>query len=195
VKKNIISLISAVLLLQAACSAQESSYQVHYPEQEKAGVKLPANTIKAAAGTIFSAVLINTVSSKTAKTGDAVSMYLPSDLYCGRYFIAGSGSRLNGIVTESLKGGYKNRHGQLQIKFNNIITPYGQIIPVSAGIKTLDGTGILKAENIEDVSKEYVKEMQHHENFNAGLDIELPKDAYFNIVLDQPVTAASITKY
>lgn len=193
--KNIISLISAVLLLQTACCAQENAYQVQYPKQDKAGMKLPADTITAPAGTIFSAVLINTVSSKTAKAGDAVSMYLPSDLCCGRYFIANEGSRLNGAVIQAVKGGYKNRQGQLQIKFNNIITPYGQIIPVSAGIKTLDGTGILKEGNIEEASAEYIKNAPHADLNDTDSNIKLPKNAYFNIVLDQPATAASIAEY
>lgn len=120
--------------------------------------QLQGNVVMVPANTSFSAVTMSPITSETVKTGDSISMYLSSDFYYGNKLIAGAGSRVNGTVIQSKKGGLGNRNGRIQIKFTNIVTPYGQMIPISAVIKTDDGTGILKAGTAKDVAKDYTKD-------------------------------------
>ncbi len=131
-----------------------TSYQGGYYNANQ----LQGNVVMVPANTSFSATTMTAISSETAKTGDSVSMYLSSDFYYGSKLIAAAGSRINGTVLLSKKGGFGSRNGQLQIKFTNIVTPYGQMIPISATIRTDDGTGILKAGTAKDVAKEYTKD-------------------------------------
>lgn len=120
--------------------------------------KLQGKVVMVPARTVVEAVTTSPISSETARIGDKVVFYLTSDFYYGRDLIAPAGSRINGSVVISKKGGLGYRSGQLQVKFSNIVTPTGQMIPMLASIKTNDGTGILKAGTGKDVAKEYVKD-------------------------------------
>ena len=62
-------------------------------------------------------------------------------------------------VNTSFAATAMTKNGQLQVKFTNIVTPMGQMIPISASIQTDDGTGILKAGTAKDVTKDYVKDV------------------------------------
>lgn len=120
--------------------------------------QLQGNVVMVPANTMFSAVTMAPISSETAKTGDSITMYLSSDFYYGNNLIAAAGSRINGTVLKAKKGGFGNRNGKIQIKFTNIVTPFGQMIPISGVVRTDDGTGILKAGTAKDVAKDYTKD-------------------------------------
>ncbi len=121
--------------------------------------QLQGNVVMVPASTTFAAVSMTPLSSETSKLGDMVTFYLSNDFYYGQNLIASAGSRINGTVIKVRKGGFANRNGQLQIKFNSLITPTGQTIPISASIQTDDGSGILKAGTAKDATKEYVKDV------------------------------------
>ena len=194
--------------------------------------RLHGNVVMVPARTTFNAVLLTPLSSESAKAGDSVSMFLGSDFYYGRNLIAAAGSRVNGMVMKSRKGGLGNRNGQIQLKLTNIVTPAGQIIPITASILTNDGSGILKAGTAMDVTKEYTKKAAIgaasgavlgvvmgalsggsvgkgaiygtavgggmglvQPVFERGGNVELPQNAQFDIVLDQPITVSANTLY
>lgn len=146
--------------------ASSNSYQSQYPlpvnSYQTQGYnynnQLQGNVVMIPANTSFPATSMTYISSETAKLGDNVSFYLGSDFYYGNKLVAAAGSKVNGTVIKAKKGGLGNRNGQLQVRFTNIITPTGQMIPISASIQTNDGTGILKAGTAKDVSKEYAKD-------------------------------------
>ena len=120
--------------------------------------QLQGNVVMVPANTTFPAVVMTPLSTESAKLGDSVSFYLPSDFYYGNRLIAGAGSKVNGTVILAKKGSFAHRQGKLQVRFTNITTPSGQTIPISASIQTTDGTGILKAGTVKDTTKEYVKD-------------------------------------
>lgn len=130
-----------------------------YQPQGYNNSQLKGSVVMVPASTTFIASVMTPLSSESAKVGDNVVFYLSSDFYYGKNLIAAQGSRLNGTVIKVKRGGAANRQGQLQIKFTNIVTPSGQMIPVSASILTDDGTGILKAGTAMDATKEYVKDV------------------------------------
>ncbi len=121
--------------------------------------QLQGNVVMVPSGTSFTGTATSALSSETSKAGDSVSFYLASDFYYGNNLIAGAGSSINGTVIKAKKGGRASKNGQLQIKFTNIVTSSGQVIPISASIQTDDGTGILKAGTAKDVTKDYAKDV------------------------------------
>ena len=98
------------------------------------------------------------LSTETSNAGDSVQFYLGSDFYYGGKLIAAAGSRVNGTVINVKRGGLANRNGRLQVRFSHIVTPTGQIIPITASIQTDDGSGVLKAGTAKDAAKDYIKD-------------------------------------
>lgn len=149
---------------------QQTQYQTQYPlpvnnayqtqgfEYQNYNNNLQGNVVMVPANTSFEAVSMSPISSEYASVGDSVSFYLGSDFYYGNNLIAAAGSRVNGTIIKAKKGGLGNRNGQIQIRFTNIVTPTGQMIPISASLQTSDGTGVLKAGTAKDVTKEYAKD-------------------------------------
>ncbi len=111
------------------------------------------------AGTNVAVTTTGELSSTTASLGQAVSAVLTNGFYYNNVCIAPAGSTVTGNVTLVRKGGHAGKNGQLQIRFTQINTPYGNIIPISAMIKTTDGTGILKSGTAKDTTKDYAKDL------------------------------------
>ena len=136
-----------------------NSYQTQgFEYQAQNYNNLQGNVVMVPANTSFEAVSMSPISSENASVGDSVSFYLGSDFYYGKNLIAAAGSRVNGTIIKAKKGSWGNRNGQIQIRFTNIVTPTGQMIPISASLQTTDGSGILKAGTAKDVTKEYAKD-------------------------------------
>ena len=110
------------------------------------------------AGTIISAVTTNNLSSATMSLGQSVSVALASDFFYNGKMVAPAGSQVNGNVILIRKGGHAGKNGQLKIRFTGIMTPYGQMIPISGMIKTTDGSGTLCAATAKDTAKDYAKD-------------------------------------
>ena len=110
------------------------------------------------AGTVVGAYVTTPLSSATLYQGQGVSVTLNEDLYNNGVLIAEAGSAVNGIVLEAKKATHGSINGRLNIRFNEIITRTGQRIPISASIKTSDGTGVLKGGTKMDTAKDYAKD-------------------------------------
>ena len=108
-------------------------------------------------GTKTSAILSQTLDSKTLSEGTSVYATLNKDFSYNSINIAPAGSTINGTVVKCKKAGIGNRNGQIQVRFTNIRTPQGYNIPVSAMIATTDGTGVLKGGSKLDSAKDYGK--------------------------------------
>ena len=110
------------------------------------------------ANTSFPAIVATPISSETANVGDGDTFYLNSDFYYGGKLIAAAGSKVNGTIITVKRGGMANRSGKIQIRFSHIVTPTGQIIPITASVQTDDGSGVLKAGTVKDAAWEYAKD-------------------------------------
>ncbi len=108
-------------------------------------------------GTTTSAIISQTLDSKTCSKGMSVYATLNKDFTYNGIEVAPQGSTLNGTITKCKKAGIGNRNGQIQIRFTSITTPSGYNIPVSAMIATTDNTGILKGGATKDSAKDYGK--------------------------------------
>lgn len=110
-------------------------------------------------GVSIQATTMSELSSATSSLGQSVALVLTNGFTYNNVQIAPAGSTITGNVIAVRKGGRAGKNGQLQIRFTQINTPYGQIIPVSAMIKTTDGTGLLVAGTAKDAAKEYGKDV------------------------------------
>lgn len=155
----------------------DQSYQTQYPLPNYQAQQYPAqyqqplqgNVVMVPAGTNFPVTTTSSLSSSTASVGEGVSFVLSSDFYYGGKLIAAAGSRVNGTVTQVRKAGFGGKNGRLAVRFTNILTPMGQMIPISGMIKTDDGKGVLYASAAKDTAIEYAKDV----GIGAGLGAAL----------------------
>ena len=120
---------------------------------------LQGKVVMVPSGTSIPAMTTIQLSSSQLSLGQGVSFSIPQNFYYNNTLIAPSGSTVNGPVIQVKKAGRAGINGQLMIKFTNILTPYGQMIPISGMIKTDDGTGLLKGGTKLDSAKEYGKDI------------------------------------
>lgn len=110
-------------------------------------------------GVCLTTVVSTPISSEYLTMGQTVAVTLGSDFYYNNTLIAPAGSTVSGTVTQVTKAKHGTINGSLRLRFTEITTPYGTRIPISAGIKTDDGTGILKGGTKMDSAKGYAKNM------------------------------------
>lgn len=111
------------------------------------------------AGTAIPALTTMELSSENLMQGQSVALALGQNFYYGNKLIAPAGSSVNGFVTVLKKAGRAGKNAQLQVRFQNIMTPQGIMIPISGIIKTEDGTGLLKGGTAMDTTKDYAKDI------------------------------------
>ncbi len=163
-KKSLASLllIGSMLSSNIAYSAANYSAQSNQPSGYQTSTQLPplrGSVTMVPARTTFQALTTMELSSATLTLGQSVTVALGSDFYYNNTLIAPAGSQVSGNVVDLRKGGHAGKNGQLKIRFTNIITPYGQMIPISAVIKTDDGSGTLYAATAKDTGVEYAKDL------------------------------------
>lgn len=110
-------------------------------------------------GTTIPVTATMELSSETLALGQNVCAAISNAFYYNNTLIAPIGSTVNGTVIQVKKAGHAGVNGQLLIKFTNIVTPYGQMIPISGKIQTDDGTGIIKGGTKKDSATAYAKDV------------------------------------
>ncbi len=141
---------------------QTPQYQGSYyaPQQQtySQGSTLKGRVVTVPAGVTINAAVTTPLSSEYMTIGQNVTMALSSDFYHNGSLIAPAGSTVMGTVILVSRAKHGSINGQLKVKFTEIITPYGSRIPISACIKTDDGSGILKGGTKMDTTKEIAKD-------------------------------------
>ena len=156
-KRIISSLIVASFLVCTTgiydinCYANTPTNQQFAPLQGKV-VMVPA-------GTAIPVTVTNELSSETLTLGQSVCIAMSNNFYYNNTLIAPIGSSVNGTVIQVKKAGRAGVNGQLMIKFTNIVTPYGQMIPISGKIQTDDGSGLIKGGTKMDSATDYAKDI------------------------------------
>jgi hypothetical protein len=142
--------------------AQVPQYQQNYYTNTSTSASsgtLKGRVVTVPAGESLPAVSTTAISSENAYVGQAYTIALASDFYYNGTLIAPAGSSVVGNVVEVTNAKRGSLNGKLCIRFNQIITPNGAQIPISALIKTSDNTGVLTAGTKMDVAKEYGKDV------------------------------------
>ena len=136
--------------------------QTYYPAPMTAtpyNNSLKGRVVTVPAGVNLPATVTTPISSANLTMGQLVNITLGSDFYYNNSLIAPAGSCVSGTVIEVSKAKHGSMNGKLCIRFTQITTPYGLQIPISAVIKTDDGTGVLVGGTKLDVTKEYAKDL------------------------------------
>ncbi len=136
----------------------QNAYNANTPVTYNNG-PLKGSVITVPAGEIFSANLTSPLSSQTAAVGQPIYLSLGNDFYYNNKLIAPAGSSVIGTVVEASSAKHGSINGKLCVRFNQITTPFGSQIPISAVIKTDDGSGVLVGGTKMDVTKEYAKDL------------------------------------
>ncbi|MBR2429977.1 hypothetical protein IKB17_00750 [bacterium] len=144
---------------QTQATSTYNSQYVQQPLQYAQNNPLQGNVTMVPAGETTNAVLTTPLSSETCVQGQTVSLVLEDDFYYGNSLIAPAGSSVYGNVIEVSKAKRGGINGKLCVRFNQIYTPYGTQIPISAVIKTNDSSGVLQGGTKFDVTKEYTKDL------------------------------------
>ncbi len=166
-------LMISLLSMNSAFAKANFSYsqpEMQYPAQQiNPGYQQPmtynnneplrGSVITVPAGSTFPATLTTELSSEYASVGQSVNMVLNQDFYYNNKLVAPAGSSVTGTVIEASSAKHGSINGKLSVRFNQIITPMGTQIPISAIIKTDDNSGVLLGGTKKDVAKEYTKDL------------------------------------
>lgn len=173
-KKFALLILASVVGANVSFAAGNYSYQQnsmpvqpqyqgnYYPSNQNYGGKqqtLKGRVVTVPAGIQFPAVVSAPISSEYLTMGQPVCVNLGSDFYYNSTLIAPAGSTVSGTVTQVTKAKHGSMNGSLRLRFTEITTPYGTRVPISAMIRTDDGTGLLKGGTKGDVAKAYAKDM------------------------------------
>lgn len=144
--------------------AQKPSYQQsYYPaplnQSYNGNSTLRGRVVTVPSGQTLMATTTAPISSAYSTPGQSVSVALGSDFTYNGNMIAPAGSTVVGTVIEAKKANHGSTNGKLCIRFNQIITPYGLQVPISAIIRTNDNSGVLIGGTKKDVAKAYAKDM------------------------------------
>ena len=152
-KKLVISAVLGLSLMVFGAGMPESSMTA------SAAQTLQGKVVMVPSGTSIPAMTTIQLSSSQLSLGQGVSFSIPQDFYYNNTLIAPSGSTVNGTVIQVKKAGRAGTNGQLMLKFTNILTPFGQMIPISGKIQKEDGTGLLVGGTKGDTAKAYAKDI------------------------------------
>ena len=156
------SLFAFVLLGSFALqNAAFSNSNFSYTEVPSANVKtqnpIQGSLVYTPLGITTNVVTTTHISSETLYNGYVINTILPEDFIYNGKMIAPAGSTIMGSVVMVKKAGRAGVNGQVYVRFNQITTPQGFRIPISAVIKTEDNTGILKGGTKLSSSMDYAR--------------------------------------
>ena len=154
-KKLVSALLLASMILTGA-GMFEKSYTAANANQMQ---PLQGKVVVIPSGASIPATATMELSSETLALGQNVCVGLSNNFYYNNTLVAPLGSTINGTVIQVKKAGRAGINGQLMVKFTNIVTPYGQMIPISGKLQTDDGTGLIKGGTKMDSAKEYAKDI------------------------------------
>ena len=172
-KKISVLLISSLFTMTTGIAAPNYKYQsgAQNPVYQQSYYPAPINqtynnynstlkgrVVTVPSGQVMPGYVSTTISSANASTGQTVQISLGSDFCYNGNMIAPAGSTVIGTVIEARKAKRGSMNGRLCVRFNQIITPYGLQIPISAVIKTSDNSGVLVGGTKMDVAKDYAKD-------------------------------------
>ena len=166
IRKISIAFMSVFCLLQASVCFASGVKQL--PKESNSYFYVPA-------GIVCDAVLSENIHSLSTVVGQNVSVILIDDLKYKGKVIASSGSTILGTITQNKIAGKGSNATKLRIRFTTIRTPYNNIIPVSAVVKTSDKTGYITA-NTKDKDDN---------------SVILSANSKINLLFDQPITVTA----
>lgn len=137
----------------------QGSYYPGNNQSYSQGKTLKGRVVTVPPGVAMAAVVSTPISSEFLTVGQPVTVTLGSDFYYNSTLIAPAGSTVCGTAVQVTKAKHGSMNGSLRLRFTEIVTPYGSRIPISASVRTADGTGLLVGGTKTDVAKAYAKDV------------------------------------
>jgi len=188
---------SLIALALAGCFALQNAALAGSNSQVIQG-----SVVYAPVGITMTVVTSVPINSEILYSGYVVNTVLPCDFAYNGKTIAPMGSTVTGSVISAKKAGRAGVNGQVYIRFNQITTPQGFRIPISAVVLTEDGTGLLKGGTKFDSTKDYSKNVAIGGGLdvakvitNKGEPVEIPSNAAIELYFDQPITIGAPSGY
>lgn len=154
--KRFVSAFVLASMLTIGCGAiNESFTSVNAAQMQP----LQGKVVVVPAGVMIPATATMDISSENLMLGQNVCIALSNNFYYNNTLVAPLGSSVNGTVIQVKKAGRAGINGQIMVKFTNLVTPYGQMIPISGKVMTDDGTGLIKGGTAMDTTKAYAKDL------------------------------------
>jgi hypothetical protein len=131
--------------------AYGSSY---YAPSDDSSATLKGHITSIPRGTMLSIQTDQAISSYAAHVGDPVNATLENDLYLNDSLAVPAGSQVQGQVADVSNAAMLGKHGQIDVRFDNIKMQDGRVIPINAHIVTHDKSGVLRGDTyMVDVAK------------------------------------------
>ncbi len=102
-------------------------YETNLPKQKP----LYGSIVKVPSGTNFSITFDSGISSGSLEKDDRLTVRLTNDLVYNGTLIAPAGSLVYGTATDAQNAGYAYGSGEIELSFNEILTPDGNLINIS----------------------------------------------------------------
>lgn len=157
--KKVVSTLLLASLLSLGSTIYPADNTAVQAQTQQQFTPLQGKVVYVPAGTAFPATATMELSSENLSLGQSVCIALSNNFYYNNTLVAPIGSSVNGTVIQVKKAGHAGINGQLMVKFTNIVTPYGQMIPISGKIQTDDGTGLIKGGTKMDSATDYAKDI------------------------------------
>lgn len=164
IKKILLASVFVLMIMGGLSAvADESSYQ--------SATKVAVITVPD--GQVLHAIVTTPLDSRYIGSGQTISMVLEKDFCYNSKMVAPVDSMIYGTVI-NVSRGQNGKSAELLLRFNQLITPYGLQIPITAIVKTSDKSGKLTAKTTS----------YSDENGN----INIPVAAGIDLILTQPIT-------
>ncbi|HEY9745098.1 MAG TPA: hypothetical protein V6C99_02645 [Oculatellaceae cyanobacterium] len=131
-------------LAQSLPPLQPPDQPYNYGTPQYGQPPLQGYVVTAPPGTVVSATVNSAISSEYARVGDRFTATLGAPIVGGNSVILPAGSQVEGQVVMARPAGRAGKNGELEVRFTSARLPNGQTVPLSARIKTDDGTGVIK---------------------------------------------------
>lgn len=127
-KLTTILLTSLIINSSSVFAQYQPPFQASYQPQYQAQVSyVPA-------GTPITVTMNDTLGSEFTQVGERFTATLAGPIYSGRDLVAGPGSVVEGTVVEINPAGRAGKPASMNLRVNNLVTPDGRRIPLSASI-------------------------------------------------------------
>ncbi len=130
------------------------SYGNNYYAPSDDSNTLKGHVISIPKGTMMSIQLDQPINSYSAHVGDPINATLENDLYINDVMAVPAGSQVQGQVASVSSSAMMGKHGDIDVRFDNVKLQDGRVIPVNAHIVTHDKSGVLRGDTyLMDVAK------------------------------------------
>lgn len=170
--RKLSALLLAALILNTgtAFSQDAGSVQSYKPSSL---IQADIESQRIPKGTLMKIRIENPVNSQNSRNGDQFIATIIEDIKVNNAVILPVGTTIRGRVVNIKQSGYLSRGGEMNLRFDHVVTPIGRQIPVAAKIsssKNLDSNGIISA------GGGYFNAVE--KNLDKGVDIVTKTSAY-----------------